>query len=96
MNTIRDRIAYLDLDYPDKHLAWAIGNLVRDAYWKQYGTLPEKGLRDKTSGKGSHCFALYPDEFLPAVDAILLRTLQSPQKWFAFDDDDDDNTPLQR
>ena len=81
MNTIRDRIAFLGLDYPSKHLAWAIGNLVRDAYWKRYGTLPDKGLRDKTSGQGSHCFALYPDEFLPVVDAILNRVLNSPQQW---------------
>ena len=86
MTTIRDRIIFLGLEYPGKHLAWALGNLVRDAYCKRYGELPQKGLRDKTNAHGSHCFALYPDEFLPDVDAIIVRVLKSPQQWLPFEE----------
>jgi hypothetical protein len=50
---------------------WSAGNVARDAYLKATGQLPEKELRTKTGGGGSHCFAVYPEHWRPRVIAIV-------------------------
>jgi len=60
---------------PTQRVAWLIGAKVRDAYVDTYGTLPPKALRQKTTGPGSHCFALYPDEFRPIAARIIRAIL---------------------
>jgi hypothetical protein len=32
---------------------------------------PPKALRPKTSGSGSHCFAVYPPEMVPLIERII-------------------------
>lgn len=60
---------------PEAPLSWEIGAIVREAYRAQYGRLPDKRLRVKTCGKGSHCFAVYPDEFLAVAAPLVARVL---------------------
>lgn len=62
---------------PTPELSWAIGAAVRDAYERQHGALPEKVLRPKTSGTGSHCFAWYPDSFRETADRIVRAHLEA-------------------
>lgn len=56
---------------PTSELSWSIGSAVRDEYERTYGSAPVKALRPMTSGPGTHCFALYPMEFLPSIRAII-------------------------
>ena len=70
MTTVSERIEALNFDATTRQ-RWSIGNAVRDRYVKMYGQLPVKALRRKTSGIGSHCFAIYPPEFQPEIDAII-------------------------
>lgn len=44
----------------DNATAWSIGAGMADAYFREFGEQPPKELRPKTSGGGSHCFAVYP------------------------------------
>lgn len=87
--TIRDRIIHLGFDYPDKWRAWALGNIVRDAWVRKNGSLPDKVLRVKTSGLGSHCFAHYPESFWPTIDSIIRRVLDEPQGLLPFPTEDE-------
>jgi hypothetical protein len=56
---------------PEPRISWAVGAEVRQRYEERYGELPRKVLRPKTSGAGSHCFALYPPEMRPVVETIV-------------------------
>lgn len=62
---------------PASPLSWEIGAAVRDAYERAHGALPEKDLRPKTSGTGSHCFACYPPSFKAEAGAIVARLLEA-------------------
>lgn len=44
----------------DNNTAWSIGAGMADRYAREFGEQPPKELRPKTSGAGSHCFAVYP------------------------------------
>lgn len=79
-NNVRDRIHSLGLPYPDKHIAWALGDYVRDAWVKEHGSLPRKVLMQKTSKEGSHCLAIYPPVFWPTVDRIVGNVLNSDRQ----------------
>lgn len=57
----------------EKEVAWAVGAAVRDLYELKYGALPEKELRTKTSGGGTHCFAVYPERMRPEIARIIRR-----------------------
>jgi hypothetical protein len=82
--SMRDRITHLDMDYPDKHVAWSLGSLIRETWLKERGDLPRKQLDTKTCGAGSHCFAIYPEDFWPRMDAIIKSSLDSPQGLLPF------------
>ena len=56
---------------PDPSLTWPVGNLVRGLYERRYGALPEKDLRLKTNGGGSHCFAIYPEHMRADIERII-------------------------
>ncbi|MGA0416984.1 MAG: hypothetical protein ACO3O1_05040 [Ilumatobacteraceae bacterium] len=83
-NTMRDRIAYLGLPYPDKRTAWSLGSTLRAIYERETGALPRKALAEKTNAGGSHCFATYPEKFWPRMDEAIKRTLRSPQPLLPF------------
>jgi hypothetical protein len=56
---------------PNNELCWRVGALARAAYEWQYGVEPPKHLRPKTNERGSHCFALYPEEMKPRIRLII-------------------------
>ena len=82
--SMRDRIAELGMDYPDKRTAWSLGSMIREVWLKEHGLLPRKQLDTKTCGAGSHCFAVYPEKFWPQMDKIIRGTLNSPQGMLPF------------
>lgn len=82
--TVRDRILALGFKYPNKRVAWRLGNTVRDAWVERYGHLPEKMLLVKTSGTGSHCFATYPMFFVPTIDRCVRAELGEPRGLLPF------------
>lgn len=63
---------------PDKHLSWKVGRQVRDTYVQQCNKFPDKELRTKTRGGGSHCFAVYPLEFKDQIKAIITENCEVP------------------
>ena len=54
-----------------KDIAWEVGATVANRYREIYGTQPMKDLRQKTGGGGSHCFAIYPQTFVPVIKAAI-------------------------
>lgn len=58
---------------PTVQMTWAVGAAVRDRYQERFGHLPEKVLRTKTSGSGSHCFAVYPPSWRPVIVECISR-----------------------
>ena len=82
--TVRDRVLELNLEYPTKKDAWKLGSKVRSEYVRLTGKSPVKKLDEKTSGKGSHCFAVYPESFWPRMDEIIKSTVDSPQGLLPF------------
>lgn len=56
---------------PTNDLTWSVGNQVRDLYESRYSALPEKDLRTKTNGTGSHCFAVYPETMRADIVKII-------------------------
>jgi len=57
-------------------VAWSVGATVRDLYIDEFGCLPEKRLRMKSSGMGSHCFAIYPASWRERIERVI-RTVAS-------------------
>jgi hypothetical protein len=56
---------------PTPELTWRVGAIVRDMYLKQYGCLPDKDLRNKTNGQGTHCFAIYPESWREKIAEVI-------------------------
>lgn len=56
---------------PHRRVTVPVGAKARDEYERRYHAEPPKGLRRKTSGSGTHCFAIYPDEMVPFIEALL-------------------------
>lgn len=70
MITVVDVIRDMGIE-PEPNLTWAVGAAVRDLYEDKNGRLPEKRLRTKTDGHGSHCFAVYPESMRPEIEKIV-------------------------
>lgn len=52
--------------------AWSVGARVREIYKERTGgDTPAYELRKKTSGKGSHCFAVYPATMRRAIEKVI-------------------------
>lgn len=47
----------------DKNVMWSVGDIMQKRYADKFGHQPNKDNRPKTNGRGSHCFALYPEEW---------------------------------
>jgi hypothetical protein len=54
--------------------AWALGAMMARRWADTFGEQPEKRLRPKTSGGGSHCFAVYPDSWVEPIKAAIKDT----------------------
>jgi hypothetical protein len=52
-------------------LTWSVGARMREMWRDEHGDLPEKGLRPKTAGPGSHCFAVYPEHWRQRIVAVV-------------------------
>lgn len=72
MITIIDVFKAMGLE-PSSELTWSVGAAVRDRYQEAHGKLPEKELRAKTSGAGSHCFAVYPENWRHVIEDCISR-----------------------
>lgn len=68
--TVMDVFRSMGID-PDPRDSWSVGAKMASAYAAEHGRQPPKDNRKKTSGAGTHCFALYPAEWAPRIeDAI--------------------------
>lgn len=71
--TIIDVFRFLNLELMPAD-TWEAGAKLRDLYLSRVGKLPEKELRPKTGGTGTHCFAVYPplwwDDAVSIANAI--------------------------
>jgi hypothetical protein len=61
-------------------LSWAVGEETRDLWFSIHGELPPKELREKTNGKGTHCFAVYPDAMRPHIVRIIRKHQTEPAR----------------
>lgn len=68
--TVMDVFRDMRLD-PSPHLAWTVGAAVRRLYEARHGELPPKALRTKSSGAGSHCFAVYPESWRAEIERVI-------------------------
>lgn len=75
-NQMKNRITVLQVAKSmgvvlDNPTAWSIGSAMAAKYVLEFNEPPPKDNRPKTSGSGSHCFALYPSTWAPRIrDAI--------------------------
>jgi hypothetical protein len=51
--------------------AWSVGSTIASMYQDRVGHLPTKDLRPKTTGAGSHCFAIYPPHWEKEIRATI-------------------------
>jgi hypothetical protein len=82
--TVMDVFRALNIE-PDPNTAWMVGARVRERWRQEAGALPPKGLRRKTSGGGTHCFALYPAEWRPLIEAEIRSVGAEAAKQAAFE-----------
>jgi len=62
---------------PEPALCWSVGNEMRDLYqMRNNNELPPKDLRQKTNADGTHCFAIYPEEYRPDIERKVRRELE--------------------
>lgn len=86
--TVRDRLLAHSLRL-NKTGMWKAGNVIRDLWLadpRSRGKLPVKELRPKATGRGSHCFAVYPAWFVSAIDEVvgaLAAAQQAHKAWLA-------------
>jgi hypothetical protein len=72
----------------DNSTAWSIGSEMAAAYVDAFGEQPPKELRPKTSGSGTHCFAVYPYSWrAKIIDSIKSRQLIAKSQKNLFDDE---------
>jgi len=57
---------------PEPRLSWSVGSRIATMYKERYGDQPPKDNRPKTSGAGTHCFAIYPDDWRAEIEAEIL------------------------
>jgi hypothetical protein len=65
---------------PTKELTWPVGDRVRYIWERRYLASPEKDLRIKTCGAGSHCFAIYPEFMCETIRRVIKRQITEQQR----------------
>jgi len=68
--TLLDLLDEMNIE-PHNELTWTLGAALRERFRELHDRLPEKELRTKRSGLGSHCFAVYPISFKPEAQKIV-------------------------
>jgi hypothetical protein len=71
---------------PTNELCWRVGLLARKAHKARFGRLPDKSLRRKTSGSGSHDLAVYPEIMRAEIEALVAECVAAPPLPMALDD----------
>lgn len=67
--TVIDLAQHLKIETSNEAM-WELGALVRDRWFSECGKLPNKDLRKKKNGAGSHCYAVYPESFWKTAKEI--------------------------
>ena len=70
--TILDVCREMGVDLEPK-AAWSAGSTMAEMWKDETGELPEKQLRTKTCGTGSHCFAVYPESWRERIREVIER-----------------------
>jgi hypothetical protein len=65
---------------PIKEITWPVGAAVRKLYEERYGIAPRKALRTKTSGTGTHDFAVYPPALVPDIEKIVRTHVEARRR----------------
>lgn len=82
VNTLYNRIQLKKLKI-NKYQTKQLGQYVKDLYVSKYHELPKKTVINLVSQKGDSLIrtvAIYPDEFLPAMDRVIAAYAQKLQK----------------
>ena len=61
----------------DNRVSWAVGTEVANIYADRVGAQPSKDLRPKSSGAGSHCFAVYPPAWATTIRSVITSHLDA-------------------
>jgi hypothetical protein len=69
----------------DQRTAWTIGNEVKEQWIAAKGYLPDKELRPKSNGKGTHVLAVYPEEWLERIKDVIRYHKSTPNRQGRFD-----------
>ncbi len=56
---------------PDRSEAWSVGSRCAHQYRNEFGRWPRKENRQKTTGTGSHCFAIYPSAWQSRIASTI-------------------------
>jgi hypothetical protein len=56
---------------PTSSQAWSVGARMAHLYTKEFGVEPPKENRPKTTGAGSHCFAIYPAHWQTIIEGVI-------------------------
>ena len=62
---------------PEPSVSWSVGAQMATLYKQRHGEQPPKDNRPKTSGGGTHCFAIYPRSWEREIAAAILAHEQA-------------------
>ena len=65
---------------PTNAQAWSAGARVATMYAEKHGQQPPKENRQKTSGSGSHCFAVYPRSWQARIKKVIAELVEFDRK----------------
>ena len=65
---------------PTNSQSWAVGLRAQAEYAKEFSEQPPKDNRPKTSGKGVHCFALYPATWRARIEVHIRDVMDADRK----------------
>jgi hypothetical protein len=68
----------------DNATAWSVGSEMAQKYMEEFAEQPPKELRPKTSGAGSHCFAVYPSTWEGRIKKAITERLEFASKQLDF------------
>ena len=64
----------------DNATAWSVGSEMAQKYVEEFAEQPPKELRPKTSGFGSHCFAVYPKTWEARIKNAIADRIEISRK----------------
>jgi hypothetical protein len=64
----------------DNKTSWSVGSEMAHTYQNEFGENPPKDNRPKTTGSGSHCFALYPAKWESKIRKVIEAHIEQQGK----------------